>query len=80
MCAPIMSGDSLVGLLHIYSRDDEAMLTAQSLQVALTATQVLGAGFNFMGGNVDSKRNSMRLFNKFNDLKSNSTIINASLK
>jgi transcriptional regulator with GAF, ATPase, and Fis domain len=49
ICAPIMSGDSLVGLLHIYSRDDEVMLTPQSLQVALTATQVLGAGFQLYG-------------------------------
>jgi transcriptional regulator with GAF, ATPase, and Fis domain len=49
ICAPIHSGDSLIGLFHIYTRDDEAMLNPQSLEVVLTATQMLGAGYQLFG-------------------------------
>lgn len=45
LCAPIPVGDEVVGLVHIYTRDDEAMLTPRSLEITLAAAQMLGASY-----------------------------------
>jgi Nif-specific regulatory protein len=45
LCSPILNGDSLLGLVHVYTRDDEPMLTPKSLEVASAAAQMLGAAY-----------------------------------
>jgi transcriptional regulator with GAF, ATPase, and Fis domain len=49
LCSPIHVGSRIIGLLHIYTREDEPMLTPQSLELALSASQLLGIAYEHLG-------------------------------
>ncbi len=49
LCSPIRDGANTIGLLHIYTRDDEPMLTPQSLEIALSASQMLAVAYEHLG-------------------------------
>ena len=49
LCSPIQSGTRVIGLLHIYTRDDEPMLTPKSLEIALAGSQMLAVAFEHLG-------------------------------
>ncbi|MDZ4851229.1 MAG: sigma 54-interacting transcriptional regulator [Pirellulaceae bacterium] len=49
LCAPIKDGPKIFGLLHIYTREDEPMLTPKSLEIALTASQILAVAHEQLG-------------------------------
>ncbi len=49
LCSPIHDGTRIIGLLHIYTRDDEPMLTPKSLELALSTSQLLGIAYEQLG-------------------------------
>lgn len=50
ICAPLRDGKSIVGLLHLYSTEDEAMFGPKQLELAIAVADTLGLAISNLRG------------------------------